>query len=222
MIVHSDFGSSPIEDYTLEHNFFSGGAYTIYFDEKHGIIPTNIRLSNNVWERNSYAYGPTEINANGPSQCVEWTNNTWDTGGAVSGPQNAQPLGGCGSSITPIPSWAVSTPSLSSSSCTAGNSACNGIDIQNATASGSQTGGSPRWRFNCGGSPSSTGGLHPQGADLWYDYPACNGQTSCTMSNVCDYGKESTGNYTVRIYSESGPGSGVRVSAFAKSTFTVN
>jgi hypothetical protein len=129
--------------------------------------------------------------------------------------------------ISPVPTWDVSGLVASTSTCGSGSAACSGIDLS-ADASGNgdavsppRTTGSPRWRFNCGGSPANTGGAHPQGADLWYDYPACNGQAHCDITDACDFSAEGAGSYTIRMYSESGPGSGVRVSGHAALTFTV-
>jgi hypothetical protein len=66
------------------------------------------------------------------------------------------------------------------------------------------------------------GGYQDDKADLWYDYPPCNGQSSCTFADVCDFSAEGAGTYTVKVYSESGPGTGVRVSGHKEVAFTVN
>jgi hypothetical protein len=220
--------STPISDITMHGNYFSGGSFTVWFRNAGAGNPTNIRFTNNMMEYDSYTYHVFDFDSDGPAQCIEFENNTWDdqtplctTGAAcdaLGGPSVFKPTGGC-PGVTPIPTWNVSSATATPGSCSQGS--CSGVDLQ-ASASGSQTGGSPRWRFNCGGTAGNRGGSHPNGADLWYDYAACNGQTSCTMTNVCDYSPEAAGTYTVRIYSESGPGSGVRVSDAVSASFVVS
>lgn len=146
--------------------------------------------------------------------------------------------------ITNPPYWTVTSTTLPErSSCTRGNALCNDIDISASasgyTPRGSGTGYAHRWRYNCGGTSANTmndgteartpctrghclGGYQDDKADLWYDYPPCNGQSSCTFANVCDFSAEGAGTYKVKVYSESGPGTGVRVSDHKEVTFTVN
>lgn len=129
--------------------------------------------------------------------------------------------------ISPMPVWDVSGMTASTTSCTKGSTACKGIDLSaNASGNGDTvsppfTTGSPRWRYNCGGSAANRAGLHPQGADLWYWQAACNGKTSCSIADACDFSAEPAGTYRIRMYSESGPGSGVRASDHAEIIFTV-
>jgi hypothetical protein len=175
------------------------------------------------------------------------------------GPTN-EPLarGGC-TQLLPIPIVSIPDASLSAVSCTQGQAACDNIDITvtgpvttNEGARGQATsptdpvgdlwweaspGGSFRWRYSCGGSPSNTEAapcttqagrcnvyqVGDEGADLWYDYPDCNGATSCTMTDVCDFSDEgSTGTHTVKVYVEAGPGAAFRPSSHREITFTIN
>ena len=146
--------------------------------------------------------------------------------------------------ITNPPYWNVTSAELPErSSCTQGNALCNDINISASasgyTPRGSVTGYAHRWRYNCGGTSTNTmddgtqaqtpctrghclGDYQDNKADLWYDYPPCDGMTSCTLSDVCDFSAEGAGTYTVKVYSESGPGTGVRVSGHEEVTFTVN
>ena len=146
--------------------------------------------------------------------------------------------------ITNPPYWTVKSTTLPErSSCTRGNALCNDIDISASasgyTPRGSVTGYAHRWRYNCGGTSANTmndgteartpctrghclGGYQDDKADLWYDYPPCDGLASCTFANVCDFSAQGAGTYKVKVYSESGPGTGVRVSDHKEVAFTVN
>ena len=97
----------------------------------------------------------------------------------------------------------------------------------------SSPGGSFRWRYSCGGSPANTSaspcdtagrcsGYEDNGADLWYHYPDCNGQASCTFTDICDFQSESAARYMIKIYAEAGPGAAFRPSDHDAVPFTVN
>ena len=97
----------------------------------------------------------------------------------------------------------------------------------------SAPGPSFRWRYSCGGSASNTranpcasagrcSGYEDGGADLWYRYPGCDGLSSCTMTNVCDFQDEPAGQYVMKVYVEAGPGAAYRPSTHREVTFTVN
>lgn len=130
--------------------------------------------------------------------------------------------------ISPMPTWKVSGFTASRRSCRKGSTACAGIDLAaNASGNGDavsppRTTGSPRWRFQCGGSSTNRAGRHPRGADLWYAHPACDGKTTCSISDACDFSAEPAGAYEIKMYGESGPGSGVRASDHAEITFVVD
>jgi hypothetical protein len=244
IILKGDFGD--IHDATIHGNQLSGGTNTVNLKPQSSSAtnyPYDLRMTNNVWIAGTPWFGYLNIDST-PSACHEykvgdqWT-NTLSTGEKLDSsrgaPGHAVNVGECEQAatwprtpwtgITAIPTWSVSSLGLSEYSCTQGESACAGIDLS-ANASGrlprGSNPGSIRWRFNCGGSPSNTSGAHPQGADLWYDYEACNGQTSCTMTGVCDFQSQGAGTYTVRIYSEPGPGAGIRPSDYGRLTFTVD
>ena len=155
--------------------------------------------------------------------------NLWDTPDPNNGNQlevdgdyhptgftNAVNVGTTGQ-LSPIPVWTVSGFNLEQSSCTQGSASCE-INI-GASASGNgtawappYTGSSPRWRYRCG--LSST--------ELWSDASACDGLSTCSITDACDFQAASPGTYTVKIYSEPGPGAGIRVSDHDSLTFTVN
>jgi hypothetical protein len=243
IILKGDFGD--IHDVTIDGNQLSGGSNTVNLKRKNKTAtnyPDALRMTNNVWIANTPLFRYLNIDSTG-SECHEnkqsgrWTNKLStgeDLDASFGAPSQAGDIGSCGGSatwprkpwtgITTIPRWSISGYRLAASSCTQGQPACDDIDLS-ATGSGftprGTNPGSERWRFNCGGSPSNTGGAHPQGADLWYDYDACDGRTSCTMTDVCDFRSEGVGTYTVKVYSEPGPGAGIRPSDSDKLTFTV-
>ena len=162
--------------------------------------------------------------------------------------------------LEPVPIVTIPDASLSATSCTQGQTACDNIDITVTgpvtTNEGSRAqttdpndpdgskiwhasspGGSFRWRYSCGGSPANTEAapcttqadrcnvyqVGDEGADLWYKYPDCNGASSCTMTDVCDFSDEnSPGTHTVKVYVEAGPGAAFRPSSHREITFTVN
>jgi hypothetical protein len=149
--------------------------------------------------------------------------------------------------IEPIPTTTISNFTVGTTSCTQGQAACNNITLSANVSTtegprargttngdlydGPSPGGSFRWRYSCGGSPGNTAaqpcaeghcsGYEDNGADLWYHYPDCNGQSSCTMTGVCDYQAEGQGTYTAKIYAEAGPGAAFRPSDHDEATFTV-
>jgi hypothetical protein len=146
--------------------------------------------------------------------------------------------------IQPIPVTTISNFQLSGASCTQGQTACNNITLSaNVTTnegpraqgtgygrlfSSSSPGGSFRWRYSCGGSSTnilspdpSTKSYQDGGADLWYDYDACDGLSNCTITAACDYQAEGAGTYTAKIYAEAGPGAAFRPSDHKELTFTV-
>jgi hypothetical protein len=239
IILKGDFGN--IHDATISGNQLSGGTNTVNIKRKNKTAsnyPYDVRMSHNVWVAGTPWFGYTNIDTTG-AECWEakeggeWT-NTISTGGNITTPGHAGNIGSCGGSatwprspwtgITSIPVWEVSGFGLSDYSCAQGQGACAGIDLSAQTSGRLPRGSNPggvRWRFNCGGSPSNTGGAHPQGADLWYHYSACDGQTSCTMTDVCDFQSQGAGTYTVKIYSEPGPGAGIRPSDYGELAFTV-
>jgi hypothetical protein len=186
---------------------------------------------------------------NGSEICVEAAGNTQTNGDTAQitaecefGQDEVFAPGSC-VDLEPIPVTAISDFQLSTTNCDTANPACNGITLSAkvSTNEGPRSldysnppGGSFRWRYNCGGSPSNTdaapcatqasrcSGYEDNGADLWYHYPDCDGLSSCTMTGVCDYQQESQGTFTAKIYAEAGPGAGYRPSGHDEATFTVN
>lgn len=146
--------------------------------------------------------------------------------------------GGDWTHVTPIPIWNVRDLQVAGQGrCASGSSDCDDVGFS-ASASGATprgegaNGGSyeTRWRYNCGGSPSNRlspdptppGSYQDGGADLWYPYPACDGLSTCAFDAVCDFGSEAAGTYVIKVYGESGPGSGVRASDHAEIEFVVD
>ena len=227
------YGNGPFDDMTFDHNWFQGGNYTIYFTEPWGSLSfTNNVILEDSWNQNISGseggafYGASDFSFG----CFEYQNNNYYTGLAQGGPfvpgGPIAPIWGGTSAdgscrdLSPMPFLNITSPALSATSCTEGQAACYNIDIS-ASLKTNYGGGSKRWRFSCGGSPDNTAGAHPQGADLWYNYPDCNGQSSCTMTDVCDMQSEAAGTYTMKVYADAGPGAGIRPSGHAELTFTV-
>jgi hypothetical protein len=198
-----------------------------------------------VTQGSSSTIGCNEMAENGVN-----TNYWKDTGlpiplGNFGFPSNAGDIGDCNVSDPPVVT--LSSVTASPSSCTQGTSACNDVDLS-ASLTTNYNGGSKRWRYNCGGSAANTmntgtqasppcsrtttksaprndhcvGGYQDNKADLWYDYPDCDGLSSCTFTDVCDMVSETAGTYKMKVYAESGPGAGIRPSGHAEITFTVN
>jgi len=217
IILKGDSGA--IEDYTIHGNTLSGGNYTFYMRAPN--TPNNMRITSNTFILDSWnldiegsAGDAFSNDSDGPGQCIEYSGNVFEDGtpitpGSRGAPSNVQQVGAC-SGISPIPTWSVESLALSSTECGQGQASCDGIALT-AQALGSQTGGEPRWRYHCG-----------RQGDLWEKPAGCDGQTSCTVTDACDYSGGAAGTYTVRIYSESGPGSGVRVSDAASASFVVS
>ena len=55
ILIQSNFG--PVDNVWVEGNFLSGGAYTVYSDDQFYGPPTNITFKDNVWEKDSWAFG---------------------------------------------------------------------------------------------------------------------------------------------------------------------
>ncbi len=183
---------------------------------------------------------------NGNEICVESDNNFTDTGVDLANDADCKfdqtfPKGSC-VDIEPIPVTVISDFTLATTSCTRAQASCNDVTLSaNASTNegprnldfSSAPGGSFRWRYSCGGSPGNTSanpcassgrcsGYEDNGADLWYHYPGCDGLSSCTMTDVCDFQDEPAGEYVVKIYAEAGPGAAYRPSGHDEAVFTVN
>ena len=72
LLIKTDFG--PIDNVTLEGNYFNGGAYTVYsVGRGTGYpAPTNVTIRNNAFGRD-YAFGVTDVSESNPV----WINNYW-------------------------------------------------------------------------------------------------------------------------------------------------
>ena len=222
------YGGSNFGPVTIDSTWAQGGNYTYYFGDNWNL--GGLSFTNNVILRDSWNFGDFSLTSL-VQPCVEWENNIYYTGLETGGPfvpgsaipnpgfSSPKADGVCGT-ISPMPNLTITSRSLSATSCTQGTAACNNIDIE-ASLSTNWNGGSKRWRFSCGGSAGNTNGAHPQGADLWYAYPDCNGQSSCTMTDVCDMASEGPGTYTMKVYAEAGPGAGIRPSGHTELLFTV-
>lgn len=60
IMLQTNFG--PISDYVIEGNRLSGGGYTMYIEDKgngYG-APRNVRVLDNVWDLDSWKWGPLE------------------------------------------------------------------------------------------------------------------------------------------------------------------
>jgi hypothetical protein len=74
ILVKSDF--QPINNVTIESNYISGGAYTIYVRSGGYPTPTNVRLVNNSLRAGSAMYGPCSYDAHRPlSVNTRWYDN---------------------------------------------------------------------------------------------------------------------------------------------------
>jgi hypothetical protein len=70
--------TAEVNNAVAENNFFSGGAATIYVYGKTGYnCPSNTRITNNVFEKNSYIYWPVYPSGFG---CGTASCNRWHTG----------------------------------------------------------------------------------------------------------------------------------------------
>jgi len=67
--------SGAIDNITFNHNYLYGGNYTLYMINLGNGDPTNISFTNNVWDLNSWQYGPVSLDPV-PANWV-WTNNTY-------------------------------------------------------------------------------------------------------------------------------------------------
>lgn len=73
----NDFG--PITNIVYDHNWLRGGAYNLYVDGSHnGGLISNVKVTNNIFYRNSSAYGTTVIRGNISSVTV--SGNTFEDG----------------------------------------------------------------------------------------------------------------------------------------------
>jgi hypothetical protein len=71
---------SPLRNVVIRGNKLSGGGYTLYIQRKDGAgqpAPSKIVVEDNVWVKNSWAFGPHTI-ASGAD--VQWRNNRLSTG----------------------------------------------------------------------------------------------------------------------------------------------
>jgi hypothetical protein len=236
LFVTSDYGfcwGDPeyTAGYWIEDNYISGATATVRMSWKSRCGPAPYgRFANNTLGAHEWVNEPINWGG-GPPDCAEYVDNTMDDGNPIphNPPSSVSRTYGACTMIPRAPTWSIGSPSLSTSSCAAGQAACNNIDIT-ASASGTQSGGSPRWRYNCGGSPANRsaspcpGGCTYQdgGADLWYPYPACDGQATCAFRDVCDFQPEGAGTYTVKVHADPGPGAGIRPTDHTEITFNVN
>ncbi|MFW6154549.1 MAG: right-handed parallel beta-helix repeat-containing protein, partial [Planctomycetota bacterium] len=69
--------NGPIDDILFEDNFLSGGTYTLYIKDKGNGYgePTNDRVRYNMWEKDSWAFGPISVSGD-----VEFEGNIYHTG----------------------------------------------------------------------------------------------------------------------------------------------
>ncbi len=270
-------GGRRVQSYVVRNNFISGGLSSDRWSNNYGPI-RNTSFTDNIFEtgrfKNSYcSYATTgytqtttptltEPGQDGGGDgdfCFERDNNRLSTGplvetvesGCAKGNVYNDQRGVCGQ-ILDVPITTISGHSLSASSCTVTDSACDNIDITANVSTnetpraqfvlGSVEGidtllwsssgtGSFRWRYSCDGASGNTTALpcsretctyEDDGADLWYHYSACDGNSSCTMTDVCDFATEGAGTYTVKVYAEAGPGAAFRPSTHKELTFTVN
>lgn len=71
---------SPLRNVVIRGNKLSGGGYTLYVQRKDGAgqpAPSNIKVEDNVWVKNSWQYGPHTI---APGADITWRNNRLHTG----------------------------------------------------------------------------------------------------------------------------------------------
>jgi hypothetical protein len=239
-----------------DSNFMSGGAYTIYAESPD---IDDLRFTNNLMALDTWQWGPFEVSTD--PNCLEMKvggvfSNQWDQPDTDGTPANNLIIDGqynpatnfanaenvgeatnaasCTTSkLKPFPTWTVSSPALSSTSCTAGVD-CGVVGVSasasgNGTATGPPyTGSSPRWRYRCGQSATqmwnkadgvAAGTLEDTAETSTIN---CNGLSTCNVTDACDFTSTPAGTYTVKIYSEAGPGAGIRVSDMQELTFTVN
>ena len=266
-----------VQSLVMSGNYFKGGMYALRWSNNNGHI-RNTGFWNNVFADGQFRYNYTRVEylsganltttpvAETGDYCFETFNNTLDPGGANLTTQQPNefedtyeevtPYSQCGQ-LEPIPVTIISGESLSDTSCTEGQAACDNIDIVVTSVTtneparaddvrsggcvecllnGASPGGSFRWRYSCGGSAANADAapcttqagrcngyqVGDEGADLWYAYPDCDGNSSCTMTDVCDFQSEADGAYTVKVYAEAGPGAAYRPSDHKELTFTVD
>jgi hypothetical protein len=91
IIIQTNF--RPIEDVLIEDNFLSGGAYTLYSNDRNNGYgpPRNVQVKDNVFEKNSSQFGHLSSNS---LEEMSFSNNIFHTGEPI--PENA----GDGGSIT--------------------------------------------------------------------------------------------------------------------------
>jgi len=85
MINQSD--NVQIDGLLIEDNFFSGGAYTLYVQDRGSGRPLNVTIRNNVFEKFSYAFGIFSGDGD-----ITWECNVFHTGEPI--PQNPACSGG--------------------------------------------------------------------------------------------------------------------------------
>lgn len=79
--------NGPIDGWLIESNELSGGGFTAYIRDKgngHG-VPTNMAVTDNVWVKDSWSFGPTSLH---PHTSWTWEDNRMDDGTPVT-------CGGC-------------------------------------------------------------------------------------------------------------------------------
>jgi hypothetical protein len=240
-----------VRSLVIENNFLSGGGYTHRYGS-YSVAPhnaywiENTRFVDNIFETDAYHHNYCANDfpyVESVGACYEFEDNFTDLGVNMDGlggcvVSGMVGRGDCDPNIVATPVTIISNFILGVTSCTEGQAACNDITLS-ADVTTNQTDGSMRWRYNCGGTTAQTlspdpcliggapghclGGYQDSKADLWYDYPACDGEeSSCTMTGVCDYQLEDDGAFTAKIYAETGPPADYRPSDHAEATFTVN
>lgn len=72
--------TGPVDNVLIDSNYLSGGSYTVYMKDKNNGYgpPTNARITNNTFERDSYLYGVWTVSGN-PVR----TGNVYDDGQPV-------------------------------------------------------------------------------------------------------------------------------------------
>jgi len=91
IVIGGDTGTVNITPYsggtasnnTVSNNLFSGGTYSLYIRGDGGGTVDGVNVFNNVWVKNSYAYGPYSIVS---ATNITWSNNKLDDGTVVTYP----------------------------------------------------------------------------------------------------------------------------------------
>lgn len=73
---------SQLRDLRLENSFLSGGTFTVYVRERNYGAPRDITVTNNLWQADSWQFGPTSLNC---GSGWSWSGNTTTAGATVEG-----------------------------------------------------------------------------------------------------------------------------------------